>query len=142
MLRLRQVVRKRDADDRLIPLINVVFLMLIFFLLAGTIRPPEPFEIALPQSSSEQDRPEKTLVLMLSADGTMALDSAIMQPDRIDLLNEKLSILWPKDTPDQTTQLRKVEIQADKMLPLALLSKVLAALSDAGADEISLITRH
>lgn len=142
VLRLRPVSRKKESDDRLIPLINVVFLMLIFFLLAGTIRPPEPFEIALPVSSSEQNRPDQTLVLMVGPDGTMFIDGVLLAPDRLGELKEQLSTRWPKEESARDTQLRKIEIQADQSLPLASLSGILTELTQAGADEISLITRR
>ncbi len=142
VLRLRPVSRKKESDDRLIPLINVVFLMLIFFLLAGTIRPPEPFEIALPVSSSEQNRPDQTLVLMVGPDGTMFIDGVLLAPDRLGELKEQLSTRWPREESARDTQLRKIEIQADQSLPLASLSGILTELTQAGADEISLITRR
>jgi len=139
-LRLRQVAKKRESDDRLIPLINVVFLMLIFFLLAGSIRTPDPFEIALPVSTSEQVRPSETLVLMVGADGQMSIDAAFIEDDRPDALREALAARWRDDESSTGPQLRKIEIQADQALPIARLSVILSAV--AGADEVSLITQR
>lgn len=49
---LRSIPRKaKSLDDNLIPLINVVFLMLIFFLIAGQITASEPVGFQLPEST-------------------------------------------------------------------------------------------
>lgn len=52
-------------------MINVVFLLLIFFLMTAQIAPPDPFEIALPVSQSEAVA-EGNEPLYVSADGQLA----------------------------------------------------------------------
>ena len=37
--------RHNRSDDNIVPMINIVFLLLIFFLLAGTLSPRPPFEL-------------------------------------------------------------------------------------------------
>lgn len=44
---------RRAPKENIVPMINVVFLLLIFFLMTATIAPPDPFEIDLPASSKE-----------------------------------------------------------------------------------------
>jgi len=140
-LRLRRVTKKRDTDDRLIPLINVVFLMLIFFLLAGSIRPPDPFDITLPSSQSEHLRPGESLVLMVGADGQVAIDGVTLEDNRADVLSDALTAQWRAGESSAGPQLRKIEIRADQLLPVAKLRLILAAVTGAGADEVSLITQ-
>ncbi|MGB7302334.1 MAG: biopolymer transporter ExbD [Burkholderiaceae bacterium] len=141
-LRLRQVTRKRESDDRLIPLINVVFLMLIFFLLAGSIRPPDPFDVTLPQSNSEQARPRDAMVLLVGPDGRLSVDGAVLEEGRPDALSQALAAHWRGTDPTDNPQLRKIEIRADQQLPIARLRLILSAVSGAGADEVSLITQR
>ena len=38
--------KKEYHFETLLPLVNIVFLLLIFFLLAGAFQPPEPFEVS------------------------------------------------------------------------------------------------
>ena len=45
--------RPRSDDERILPLINVVFLLLIFFMLAGQLSAIDPIEIEPPRSVSE-----------------------------------------------------------------------------------------
>jgi biopolymer transport protein ExbD len=42
------VHKKNDSDDNLIPLINVVFLMLIFFMVAGQIQKSDAIKLQPP----------------------------------------------------------------------------------------------
>lgn len=44
---------RREPSENIVPMINVVFLLLIFFLMTATISPPDPFDVGLPASSTE-----------------------------------------------------------------------------------------
>ena len=45
--------RPRNEDERILPLINVVFLLLIFFMLAGRLSASDPFQVEPPRSSAD-----------------------------------------------------------------------------------------
>ncbi len=68
MIRYNQQTRKRDPS---IALINVVFLMLIFFLIAGTIAVPLPAELELVNTRDLEGR-EPPDALVLDADGVVS----------------------------------------------------------------------
>ena len=68
-----QPPRKREMPENTIPLINVVFLLLIFFMLAGRLSQPEPFGVTPPESASEQRPGEHDSVVYVNADGKVAL---------------------------------------------------------------------
>ncbi|WP_230374332.1 ExbD/TolR family protein [Pontivivens ytuae] len=56
-------------------MINVVFLLLIFFLMTAQIAPSDPFEVELPASEGQQPA-EGRDVLYVSAQGELAFDGA------------------------------------------------------------------
>ena len=58
------------------PMINGVFLLLIFFLMTATIAPPAPFEVEPPQAEAEPASTETPDTLHLAADGRMAFGEA------------------------------------------------------------------
>ncbi len=68
MIRYVRLTRNRDST---IPLINVVFLMLIFFLIAGTIAPPLDPDLDLVDTSELKGR-EPPDALVLHRDGTLS----------------------------------------------------------------------
>lgn len=69
--------RPRPSEN-LLPMINVVFLLLIFFLIAAKLAPPSPFEVLAPQATADAatESPAQDLVLWLGADGTLAYGDA------------------------------------------------------------------
>ncbi|MEO1456701.1 MAG: biopolymer transporter ExbD [Pseudomonadota bacterium] len=62
--------RSKGHTERVVPMINVVFLLLVFFLMTATITPPDPFEIDLPQAAGELPS-ERAETLHLARDGTL-----------------------------------------------------------------------
>ncbi|MEM9060870.1 MAG: biopolymer transporter ExbD [Pseudomonadota bacterium] len=64
---------RKPPTESIVPMINVVFLLLIFFLMTATIAPTEPFEVAPPQSSAEIPA-EAQQPLFVSASGELAWD--------------------------------------------------------------------
>jgi len=66
------------ADDALIPLINIVFLMLIFFMIAGQITPPEALSIKPPNSQQGRAIEPERILLLMDAEGRIALDDEIL----------------------------------------------------------------
>ncbi|WP_369857160.1 ExbD/TolR family protein [Candidatus Thalassolituus haligoni] len=64
----------RNNDDNMIPLINIVFLLLIFFMVAGQIRALPNAELVLPKAALEQAEGQSDLRLEVSQQGDMTLD--------------------------------------------------------------------
>jgi biopolymer transport protein ExbD len=76
---MRQLPRRpRNDDDRILPLINVVFLLMIFFMLADRIAASDPFPVEPPRSAAAGEIESNETVVLLGADGTLALDGQIM----------------------------------------------------------------
>jgi len=78
----RPAPRRRD-EDGVLPLINIVFLLLIFFMLAGRLAAPDPFEVAPPDSASEGHLAIEDVVVLVAADGRLALDGVEMPAEAL-----------------------------------------------------------
>lgn len=78
---LRQPRRPSNDDDRILPLINVVFLLMIFFMLAGRISAIDPFPVEPPQSMNAGSNEDQETIVLVGADGRLALDGRIMDED-------------------------------------------------------------
>lgn len=70
--------RGANDDDRILPLINVVFLLLIFFMLAGHLAATDPFHIEPPVSASVTEPGEAGPVILVGTDGRIAFDGKTM----------------------------------------------------------------
>lgn len=119
-----QPKRRRQMEPAL-PMINVVFLLLIFFLMSAQLTSPRPFDVTLPIAA--QGRSERNdLSLHLSAEGKLALHDL----RDIDVWNR----LETHPTPAEIA----VFIRADARLPAAELATVLTRLSALGFGHVSL----
>lgn len=83
-MQFRRPTRRPDSEERVLPLINVVFLLLIFFMLAGRLSEAELFEVTPPESAGagEAAAPEEAegTELLLAADGRLALNGEALDP--------------------------------------------------------------
>jgi len=123
--------RPRSKDESILPLINIVFLLLIFFMLAGVLAQSPPFELTPPSTAETADKAQlNNDVLSIAADGRIALGGETMDPE---VLPQALGD-WPKDKP--------LQIRADGQLKADALTGLFATLRSAGISEVKLLTQH
>ncbi len=65
--------RKKPAndEDQILPLINIVFLLLIFFMIAGRLSTTDPFSLTLAASQSERQKNEHVAYIHLGPQGAL-----------------------------------------------------------------------
>jgi len=73
--------KKRMKQINLIPLINIIFLMLIFFMLAGTITKIDPYKINIPESIIKNDPLTPFLTIVIKKNGEIFVDSKNKKKD-------------------------------------------------------------
>jgi biopolymer transport protein ExbD len=105
-------------------MINVVFLLLIFFLMTAQIVPPAPFDMTLPNASGEDDTGQTALYIR--ADGEIAFETARGE-----------AALAQAAALHQGTPLR---LYADAALPAATLAQLLSRLAALGATQVEIVT--
>ncbi|RLJ98477.1 ExbD/TolR family protein [Ruegeria conchae] len=65
---------RRHHPETIIALIDVVFFLLVFFMLIGRMDATAPFDVTPPTALTGADMPAGGITLSVAADGTMALD--------------------------------------------------------------------
>lgn len=73
--------KRRETPETIIALIDVVFFLLVFFLLIGRMDATAPFEVTPPQAASGSDMPGGGVTLSISAEGALALGGARLDRD-------------------------------------------------------------
>jgi biopolymer transport protein ExbD len=125
---------KRNPQESTITLINVVFLMLIFFLIAGTLTPPLDKDVTL-ISTLESDQAEPPDALFVTADGVMrARGDEVTAAGYVAAVRQK-GLLLPEDPVT-------IKIAADRELPAERLIAIVGELRDAGAARITVVTER
>ena len=120
-----------NGDDSILPLTNVVFLLLIFFMLAGRLASPEAFDIQPPVSQSEAQARRDGLEIQIAASGDIAIDG---EPIELDALEARAREALDAD-PNLALRL-KADGDGDATRVVA----VMQALRDAGGERLRLIT--
>lgn len=124
------------GDDHLIPLINVVFLMLIFFMVVGQIGPVELYQVKPPTSRSQQPAQENSLTLLIARDGAMAVGEAAVT---LDTLRPTLQLL--SDAAGKRHEnAPEILIKADAALTAGQLTPILEQLRSSGMSKVRLLT--
>lgn len=128
--------RRRNDEERVLPLINIVFLLLIFFMLAGRLEQADPFAVD-PARSASEDRPDaQRLLLLIGPAGELALDG---EPLTRGALIDRLAALKREADADKEIE-RTVWLKADRAAPADRLVAVLELLSQAGITRIEMLT--
>lgn len=72
-MKLPLPTRARRTGDDMLPLVNIVFLLLIFFMLAGAVSTPDPLNVQPPRSMVDAAGDRLPSMLVVGADGRLAL---------------------------------------------------------------------
>lgn len=125
MLSFAPTRQPRRPAENIVPMINVVFLLLIFFLMTAQIAPPLPFEVTPPSSNSEAQA-EGPAVLNISAEGALFFDGVTG-----DAVWNRIASLPPETA---------LMIRADAGFSAADLTRILTRLTEGGLTSIALVT--
>jgi biopolymer transport protein ExbD len=120
-------------DDNVIPLINIVFLMLIFFMLAGQITSTDLLNVIPPTSETQSPTAPLEYEILMDAEGAIAFNN---QTTTYEELRSELELLNTSDM--QISLALKIDagVTAERLKPL------LKLLSDSGMQQITLYTRQ
>jgi len=131
-MRIRQRASGRGPEDNLIPLINIVFLILIFFLVASTLRSFDPSGLDLTPAQADAGANQGSNVLLAFKDGRVALAGAPIAAEALGARLAEFAAAQP-DTP--------LLIAPDRALPAKRLVEIADIAGQAGIEEIRLIVR-
>ncbi|QUS56496.1 ExbD/TolR family protein [Pseudovibrio brasiliensis] len=123
-MRLKTKPQKRTLENT-IPLINIVFLMLIFFLFAGSIDRDDAKNVSPAETQEQSSRELIAGALIIAPDGTMTQNE---QPIQV----EDLIPLEGSEEP--------LMVVADKALSGQTLARTLTALKKQGFFDVTLVT--
>lgn len=123
--------RNTNPEDSILPLINVVFLLLIFFMLAGALVQEPPFGVTPPDTRYTESGEPDQVYLAIAADGRLAFNGEVIEESELGtVLAERAESGSP------------LQVRADDELEADRLTSLLAVLRDARIAEIRLLTTN
>ncbi|WP_168193214.1 biopolymer transporter ExbD [Rhodophyticola sp. CCM32] len=121
-------LQRRRHGQSIVPMINLVFLLLIFFLMTAQIAPPEPFPVTPPEARADPAGPAPD-TLYIATDGMLAYETA-RDAEVFEALRQRPADAGP------------LAIRADADLQAAGLAELLPRLAESGIAGITLIAGH
>jgi biopolymer transport protein ExbD len=124
---VRKLIKFRPAEEEsaidITPMLDVVFIMLIFFIVTASFVKESGTDVLKPQAENAQQRPKATIMVAVDADNDVWIDR-----NRLDVRAVKPTILRMKaENPESD-----VMLQADETSKTETVMKVVDGLRDAG----------
>ena len=129
-MRIKTKKKVLNNEDNLLPLVNIIFLLLIFFMLAGVIaKQKELHNVNLASAIIEEYNEDNKNMLFINVDGSLTLND---QPIIESMLQEKLVSLKTKE----------IIIAADGSLDSSSLNKILLILRASQIKNVTLLSNE
>jgi biopolymer transport protein ExbD len=132
------VARRSGVRIDMTPMVDVAFLLLIFFMSTTQFKPPEHVSVRLPVSRSEIHIPETdTIILTVTEDARIFISSEAgvdaQELGRYDILNAVVA--WRSRNPNAV-----VVLKGDKDVDFGTIADVMDALAEAKTLRFNLMT--
>ena len=117
--------QRSGQNENFVPMINIIFLLLIFFMISAQIMPKEPFELVVPKSNSKIQVFERD-TLFISGDKTLYYNGAY-------------NVSAWTELGERSTK-TPLSLKADISLPASALANLIARLKIIGITQVHLVT--
>jgi biopolymer transport protein ExbD len=136
-VKLRRQKRQQDGIN-LTPLIDVVFLLLIFFMVSTTFTRETRLSVELPEAEGERTNEEtpKQIEVLIDKDGGYAINGNMLVNRKIDTIMAALEQL------SDTDKSMPIIITADKEAPHGAVITVMDAAGRVGFEKLNFSTQE
>lgn len=122
---------KKSSDDNMIPLINIIFLLLIFYMVAGTIEPSQVEDLELPKMSNERTTEKAAITLQITHKNAIYLNNKQHSLQSLALAIQRIK------KPENSI----INIHADHRVNAKQLDEVLNTLRENNAQQLALMSK-
>ncbi len=129
-MKLALAPRRRGSGDSILPLINIVFLLMVFFMLVGSLAPSEALDIQPARSRQLSLADAGDQSLLIAADGRLGLGRQVFVPEQL----AAQAATWLAHHPGQA-----LDVKADAALEAQSVIAILEALQAAGIGHVNLL---
>lgn len=120
-----------DAEINMAPMLDIVFIMLIFFIVTTSFVKESGITVSRPKAVTTQQKKQKNIIIGIKANGEIWIDRRVVDIRAVRANVERILADSPIDA---------VIIQADKNTPTGTLVRVMDYVRMAGMKSISIAT--
>jgi len=128
-MKQRSRLKKEDNEINMTPMLDVVFIMLIFFIVTASFVKESGIDVSRPGASTAERKERGNILVAISKTGQIWIDRRQVDVRAVRANIERMHAENPQGT---------VIIQADQDAKTGLLVKVMDAARQAGVAEVSL----
>jgi len=121
---------KKQEFENVLPLINIVFLLLIFFMLAGAFTKPDMFNVTMPEATVDNDASRDDFTVLMNANNELAIETT--RYSKTELVAHIKSKLNDNEI--------NVQLKADENVKSQDLIAIMETLAETGLESIRLLT--
>ena len=129
MRKRRSSAADEESEVNITPMLDVVFIMLIFFIVTASFVKEAGIDVNRPDAQTAEKKQQGNILVAISASGQLWIDKRQVDPRALRANIERLKAENPQGA---------VVIQADKESKNGLLVKVMDAARLAGIENVSL----
>jgi biopolymer transport protein ExbD len=130
-VRFRRPSQLRISID-IAPLVDVIFLLVIFFAVSTTFLESSGLKLQLPESSATTEREVKEIAVFVGADGEVVFEDEALTHEQ---LGSRLQQVL------EDSERKVVVLRADTGTPHGKVVTVIDLIKDAGAEALTVATR-
>ena len=123
--------KKSQDFESVLPLINIIFLLLLFLILGGIFTEPELLDVHPPESISDRESTDEPMQVLLGKEGGLAYDGREISLQRFRLLAQETI----ENNPDAS-----IEIKADQKVSMQRVFELMAIVRESGYENFQLLT--
>ena len=129
-MKFKNKINKNDIDENLLPLVNIIFLLLIFFMLAGVIaKQKEMYDVNLASAIIDEYVEQDKHILFIKSNGQIIFNDEAVS---LKALDKKLNSIDSED----------IIIAADKFVTTGKLNNILIKLNKNKISNITLLSNE
>ncbi len=125
--------RDEESDINLAPMLDVVFIMLIFFIVTATFIKQAGIDVLRPAAMSAEEKPTVSVLVAVSETGDIWIDNKRVDPSAVRANIERIHAENPKGG---------LVVQADRGAQMKQVMAVLAAARAANITQVALSTER
>lgn len=127
--------RREEVDLNITPLIDIVFLLLIFFMVSTTFQKESELRVQLPEADQkESTQPQRPVEIVISADGQYAIGGRTLPDNSMPTLLQSLRKAVGDDREQPLT------VRADARTPHQAVVRAMDAAAQLGLSRLSIAT--